>query len=157
MNGNELRCTKKEGVGDSTSPLYCQASTGHTSTLHSHRIASYAQSASPVFHSLSPFLLAAMSLDTRQRQPTSSLADSPHPAVAPTTNTVPAAALSTAPQLEQKNNRFAFNSIISPQVSSYFIAGGVAGAASRTVVSPLERLKIIQSVISRFLSLNHSD
>lgn len=34
----------------------------------------------------------------------------------------------------------------SPDVSSYFIAGGVAGAASRTVVSPLERLKIIQSV-----------
>lgn len=26
----------------------------------------------------------------------------------------------------------------------YFIAGGAAGAASRTVVSPLERLKIIQ-------------
>lgn len=34
----------------------------------------------------------------------------------------------------------------SPDISSYFIAGGVAGAASRTVVSPLERLKIIQSV-----------
>lgn len=35
----------------------------------------------------------------------------------------------------------------SPEISSYFIAGGVAGAASRTVVSPLERLKIIQSVL----------
>ncbi|KAF9010701.1 mitochondrial carrier domain-containing protein [Cyathus striatus] len=34
-----------------------------------------------------------------------------------------------------------------PQESvSYFISGGVAGAASRTVVSPLERLKIIQQV-----------
>jgi len=37
----------------------------------------------------------------------------------------------------------------SPEVSSYFIAGGVAGAASRTVVSPLERLKIIQQVQPR--------
>ncbi|KAI5123658.1 hypothetical protein M0805_001688 [Coniferiporia weirii] len=36
--------------------------------------------------------------------------------------------------------------LVSPQVSSYFIAGGVAGAVSRTVVSPLERLKIIQQV-----------
>nr|GAT57672.1 predicted protein [Mycena chlorophos] len=34
----------------------------------------------------------------------------------------------------------------SPQLASYFIAGGFAGAASRTVVSPLERLKIIQQV-----------
>jgi solute carrier family 25 phosphate transporter 23/24/25/41 len=33
---------------------------------------------------------------------------------------------------------------LSPEISSYFIAGGFAGAASRTVVSPLERLKIIQ-------------
>ena len=38
---------------------------------------------------------------------------------------------------------------LSPQVASYFIAGGIAGAASRTVVSPLERLKIIQYVSQR--------
>ncbi|KAN0107347.1 Mitochondrial carrier domain containing protein [Russula decolorans] len=38
---------------------------------------------------------------------------------------------------------------LSSQVASYFIAGGVAGAASRTVVSPLERLKIIQQVQPR--------
>lgn len=40
-----------------------------------------------------------------------------------------------------------FSSVFSPQVSSYFISGGCAGAASRTVVSPLERIKIIQSVL----------
>src|ERR1700722_13097178 len=40
----------------------------------------------------------------------------------------------------KKNKLF----ILSPEVSSYFIAGGVAGATSRTFVSPLERLKIIQ-------------
>jgi len=39
-----------------------------------------------------------------------------------------------------------FSSIFSPQISTYFIAGGVAGATSRTVVSPLERIKIIQQV-----------
>jgi len=39
-----------------------------------------------------------------------------------------------------------FSSVFNPQISTYFIAGGVAGAASRTVVSPLERIKIIQSV-----------
>ncbi|KAJ7703227.1 mitochondrial carrier [Mycena rosella] len=38
---------------------------------------------------------------------------------------------------------------LSPQLASYFIAGGFAGAASRTVVSPLERLKIIQQVQPR--------
>ncbi|KIM45458.1 hypothetical protein M413DRAFT_442127 [Hebeloma cylindrosporum] len=38
---------------------------------------------------------------------------------------------------------------ISPEVASYFLAGGCAGAASRTVVSPLERLKIIQQVQPR--------
>jgi len=39
-----------------------------------------------------------------------------------------------------------FSSVLSPQVSTYFIAGGIAGATSRTVVSPLERIKIIQQV-----------
>ncbi|KAF8876699.1 mitochondrial carrier domain-containing protein [Gymnopilus junonius] len=35
---------------------------------------------------------------------------------------------------------------LTPEIASYFVAGGCAGAASRTVVSPLERLKIIQQV-----------
>lgn len=38
---------------------------------------------------------------------------------------------------------------VSTEVASYFVAGGCAGAASRTVVSPLERLKIIQQVQPR--------
>lgn len=55
--------------------------------------------------------------------------------------------------LEEKKQKLQF---FSPQITSYFIAGGCAGAASRTVVSPLERLKIIQCVpnvsLSRFCS-----
>ncbi|KAH8830300.1 hypothetical protein DL96DRAFT_1592353 [Flagelloscypha sp. PMI_526] len=38
---------------------------------------------------------------------------------------------------------------LTPEIISYFVAGGCAGAASRTVVSPLERLKIIQQVQPR--------
>lgn len=45
---------------------------------------------------------------------------------------------------------------LSPEVASYFIAGGCAGAASRTVVSPLERLKIILQVQPRGSSASYS-
>ncbi|KAL7281302.1 hypothetical protein ACG7TL_004611 [Trametes sanguinea] len=47
---------------------------------------------------------------------------------------------------EAEKKKAVVNTWLSPQLSSYFIAGGIAGAASRTVVSPLERLKIIQQV-----------
>ena len=56
------------------------------------------------------------------------------------------APLVATPMSQKTHQTTFFSSIFSPQVSSYFIAGGVAGAASRTVVSPLERIKIIQSV-----------
>lgn len=42
-------------------------------------------------------------------------------------------------------------SLLPPHITTYFIAGGIAGAASRTVVSPLERLKIIQYVAIFYL------
>ncbi|KAF9446354.1 mitochondrial carrier [Macrolepiota fuliginosa MF-IS2] len=48
-----------------------------------------------------------------------------------------------AGEVQVKRAGFMF---VTPEVASYFIAGGCAGAASRTVVSPLERLKIIQQV-----------
>lgn len=57
---------------------------------------------------------------------------------------------STAQEVAPKATSF-----ISPEVASYFIAGGCAGAASRTVVSPLERLKIIQQVQPRNSDANY--
>ena len=61
-----------------------------------------------------------------------------------TTPSTPSSSTSTqsgAALVEAKKPLIPF---LSAQIASYFIAGGVAGAASRTVVSPLERLKIIQ-------------
>ncbi|KAH8083799.1 mitochondrial carrier [Cristinia sonorae] len=53
----------------------------------------------------------------------------------------------SAPQIiTEKPKRQTLLQTLDPQIASYFVAGGCAGAASRTVVSPLERLKIIQQV-----------
>lgn len=64
-----------------------------------------------------------------------------------TTSITPTDAQSSSTALVEsqptKKSSFIF---LTPQVASYFVAGGCAGAASRTVVSPLERLKIIQQV-----------
>ncbi|KAF8070030.1 mitochondrial carrier domain-containing protein [Lyophyllum atratum] len=49
-------------------------------------------------------------------------------------------------QKVQTIKKLSVASFLTPEIVSYFIAGGCAGAASRTVVSPLERLKIIQQV-----------
>ena len=62
----------------------------------------------------------------------------------------PAAGPSTSTNPEPLTLRQHLATLVSPQISSYFIAGGVAGAVSRTVVSPLERLKIIQCVQTNF-------
>ncbi|KAG5641755.1 hypothetical protein DXG03_004287 [Asterophora parasitica] len=52
-------------------------------------------------------------------------------------------------QYAQPTKKLSMGSFLTPEIVSYFIAGGCAGAASRTVVSPLERLKIIQQVQPR--------
>ncbi|KAG5636528.1 hypothetical protein H0H81_007725 [Sphagnurus paluster] len=49
----------------------------------------------------------------------------------------------------EQAKKLSMSTFLTPEIISYFIAGGCAGAASRTVVSPLERLKIIQQVQPR--------
>lgn len=95
-----------------------------------------------------PFLTV---MTTSTAPPSSS---SSSPMVASTTSATasvptPSQAIQTvpAPQAIEKPKKPTFSQSLDPQIASYFIAGGCAGAASRTVVSPLERLKIIQYVL----------
>ncbi|KAF8305976.1 mitochondrial carrier [Clavulina sp. PMI_390] len=67
---------------------------------------------------------------------------------ASTSRSIPHSSPSEKPPEESKQKN-SFSIGLNSQLTTYFIAGGCAGAASRTVVSPLERLKIIQQVQPR--------
>jgi len=74
---------------------------------------------------------------------TTTSAGTPSPTSQPTQQAPLVSTTVASPETRQTT---LLSSVFNPQISTYFIAGGVAGAASRTVVSPLERIKIIQSV-----------
>ncbi|TCD62205.1 hypothetical protein EIP91_007238 [Steccherinum ochraceum] len=90
-----------------------------------------------------------MTRSSTQPSSSSSSSDSMSVSTAPTssvaTQTPTIQAVASAPLVPEAKKR-PLVQFLDPQIVSYFIAGGCAGAASRTVVSPLERLKIIQQV-----------
>ncbi|KAG6841031.1 hypothetical protein C0991_002493 [Blastosporella zonata] len=61
----------------------------------------------------------------------------------------PTSSSSRPPEAAMQPAKEPSTAFLTPEIVSFFIAGGCAGAASRTVVSPLERLKIIQQVQPR--------